>query len=201
MFSRLNHFEPYVRRRVSELLCRVAIDSPHLIIFPAVVGAQETSDVAKITDEVEEKNVELEWKNSSLQFCFSSLLETLSMQSPKTVKQSQLLVRELRRISLLWDELWLLSLSQVYAENLKKFQSFDADFQKTNQSAEKIVLFTEKYHLLMRPVLFVFERLHDWTSKPPETNHERKFQEKFSKHIEDTLEVSNLQFRRCLYEI
>lgn len=199
LFSRLNHFEPYVRRRVSELLCRVAIDSPHLIIFPAVVGAQETSDVAKITDEVEEKNVELEWKNSSLQFCFSSLLETLSMQSPKTVKQSQLLVRELRRIALLWDELWLLSLSQVYAENVKKFQAFDVDFQKTNQSPEKIILFTEKYHLLMRPVLFVFERLHDWTSKPPETNHEKKFQEKFSKHIEDTLEVRNLQFRRFNY--
>jgi PI-3-kinase-related kinase SMG-1 len=28
-----------VRRRVSELLCRVAEDAPHLITFPAVVGA------------------------------------------------------------------------------------------------------------------------------------------------------------------
>lgn len=39
LFSRLNHPEPYVRRRVSELLCRVAQDAPHLITFPAVVGA------------------------------------------------------------------------------------------------------------------------------------------------------------------
>lgn len=165
LFSRLNHHEPYVRRRVSELLCRVAIDSPHLIIFPTVVGAQETKDVSKITDESEEKNLELEWKNSSLTFCFTSLLETLSMQSPETVNQVQLLVRELRRISLLWDELWLQSLSQVYAENVKRFQTFENEFQKTDQSSEKIVLFTEKYRLLMRPVLFVLERLQEWTSK------------------------------------
>lgn len=39
LFSRLSHPEPYVRRRVSELLCRVAEDAPHLITFPAVVGA------------------------------------------------------------------------------------------------------------------------------------------------------------------
>lgn len=187
LFSRLNHHEPYVRRRVSELLCRVAIDSPHLIIFPTVVGAQETMDVAKITDDDETKNIVQEYKNSSLTFCFNSLLETLSMQSPKTVSQVQLLVKELRRISLLWDELWVLSLTQVYAENVKKFQNFDNEFQKTDQSAEKIVLFTEKYRLLMRPVLFVLERLNEWTSKTPETNNERNFQEKFSKFIELTI--------------
>lgn len=187
LFSRLNHHEPYVRRRVSELLCRVAIDSPHLIIFPTVVGAQETMDVAKITDEDAEKNVELEWKNSSLTFCFNSLLETLSMQSPKTVSQVQLLVRELRRISLLWDELWLLSLSQVYGENVKKFQNFNNEFQKLNQTPDKVDLYTEKYRLLMRPVLFVLERLHEWTSKTPETNNERNFQEKFSRFIEMTI--------------
>lgn len=187
LFSRLNHHEPYVRRRVSELLCRVAVDSPHLIIFPTVVGAQETCmDVGKITED-DDKNVEMEWKNSSLTFCFNSLLETLSMQSPETVSQVQLLVRELRRISLLWDELWLLSLSQVYGENMKRFQNFDYEFQKTDKSPEKIILFTEKYRLLMRPVLFVFERLQEWTSRAPETNNERNFQERFSKFIEMTI--------------
>lgn len=187
LFSRLNHHEPYVRRRVSELLCRVAIDSPHLIIFPTVVGAQETMDVAKITDEEAERNVESEWKNSSLIFCFNSLLDTLSMQSPKTVSQVQLLVRELRRISLLWDELWLLSLSQVYGENVKKFQNFDNEFQKLSQTPDKVELYTEKYRLLMRPVVFVLERLQEWTSKTPETNNERSFQEKFSKFIDNTI--------------
>lgn len=39
LFSRMGHPEPYVRRRVAELLCRLAEDAPHLITFPAVVGA------------------------------------------------------------------------------------------------------------------------------------------------------------------
>ncbi len=38
LFSRLNHPEAYVRQSVSELLCRVAQDAPHLIVYPAVVG-------------------------------------------------------------------------------------------------------------------------------------------------------------------
>ena len=40
LFSRLNHPEPYVRRSITELLCRIATDTPHLIVYPAVVGSQ-----------------------------------------------------------------------------------------------------------------------------------------------------------------
>ncbi|KAG8199800.1 hypothetical protein JTE90_000893 [Oedothorax gibbosus] len=39
LFSRLNHPEPYVRHSISDLLSRVAIAAPHLIVFPAVVGS------------------------------------------------------------------------------------------------------------------------------------------------------------------
>lgn len=39
LFSRLSHPEPYVRRRISELLTRLAENAPHLITFPAVVGS------------------------------------------------------------------------------------------------------------------------------------------------------------------
>jgi len=163
------------------------MDSPHLIIFPTVVGAQDKSmDVTKLTSE-HSGNSETEWKNSSLTFCFTSLLDTLSMQSPKTVSQVQLFVRELRRIALLWDELWLLSLSQVYAENVKKLQNFEAEFQSTDKSSEKISLFTEKYRLLMRPVLFVMERLQSYCSKTPETNNERAFQERFLTFIDEII--------------
>ena len=41
LFCRLNHTEPYVRKSISELLCRIAKDLPHLIIYPAVVGSQD----------------------------------------------------------------------------------------------------------------------------------------------------------------
>ncbi len=47
LFSRLNHPESYVRQSVSELLCRVAQDAPHLIVYPAVVGCSTTKTNVK----------------------------------------------------------------------------------------------------------------------------------------------------------
>jgi PI-3-kinase-related kinase SMG-1 len=41
LFCRLNHPESYVRQSITDLLCRVARDFPHLIIYPAVVGSQD----------------------------------------------------------------------------------------------------------------------------------------------------------------
>ena len=47
LFSRLNHPEPYVRQSVSDLLCRVGQDAPHLIVYPAVVGCSSGKDLVK----------------------------------------------------------------------------------------------------------------------------------------------------------
>ena len=43
LFSRLNHPVRAVRNRISDLICRIAEDFPHLIIFPAVVGGASSS--------------------------------------------------------------------------------------------------------------------------------------------------------------
>ena len=48
LFSRLNHPEAYVRNSIAELLCRVAQDSPHLIVYPAVVGCAVAPNRAKM---------------------------------------------------------------------------------------------------------------------------------------------------------
>lgn len=47
LFSRLSHPESYVRLSVSDLLCRVAHDAPHLIVYPAVVGYSSGKDIGK----------------------------------------------------------------------------------------------------------------------------------------------------------
>ena len=44
LFSRLNHPEANVRQSVSDLLCRVGQDSPHFIIYPAIVGASHKQE-------------------------------------------------------------------------------------------------------------------------------------------------------------
>lgn len=42
LFSRLNHPEAYVRRSIAGLLCRVAQQSPHLIVYPVVVATMRS---------------------------------------------------------------------------------------------------------------------------------------------------------------
>lgn len=112
LFSRLNHPESYVRLRVSDLLCRVAEDAPHLITFPAVVGALEGGlkfDFSEITlpkdclsqnnesceenelneedDNYDSDDNEEVVTNNSLQICFKTMVDTLSKQDPETIAQ------------------------------------------------------------------------------------------------------------------
>jgi PI-3-kinase-related kinase SMG-1 len=120
-----------------------------------------------------------------LSSCFSSLLDTLSKQSPETVKQVQLFVKELRRITILWDEKWLMALQQIYGEYAKRFQNFDNEIQKATGDKSA---FEEKYGLLQKPILYVLERLLEFTSRYPETANEKLFQERFGDLIDGLIE-------------
>ncbi|CAG9824418.1 unnamed protein product [Phaedon cochleariae] len=215
LFSRLNHPESYVRHRVSDLLCRVAEDAPHLITFPAVVGALEGGlkfDFSEITlpkdclsqnnesgeeNEVneDEDNYEsdTEEASNSLQICFKTMVDTLSKQDPETIAQVQTLVKELRRITLLWDELWLGTLAQHQSEINKRQQQLEYEIEKVNENTsldkeEKASLIAEKHRIIIKPLIFVLEQLLDVTSVEADTPHERQFQEK---HLEDIKEVIN----------
>lgn len=199
LFSRMNHHEPYVRRCVSELLCRVAKDSPHLIIFPTVVGAAQgqrtdLADISMASEDFDEETNLMEMDSSGLTNCFNSLLDTLSKEASETVSQVQLLVRELKRITLLWDELWLVTLVQIYSEWAKRFIAFESEVQKYKNTTEKSVILAGKHNIMIKPVIFVMEKLYEMTSRKPETNHERNFQEKYQKIIEDTINVLRQSF-------
>lgn len=196
LFSRLNHHEPYVRKRVSELLCRVARDSPHLIIFPAVVGAAQEQRV-KITDLTGFSSAENQEtpSNSALTICFNSLLDTLLKQASEQVQQVQLMVRELKRITLLYEELWLSSLTQIYSECAKRITILENDLAKmsaeesnSKKTADnKRTVLADKYRVIVRPILFVMERLFEITSSKAETANELAFQDRFSTAIQETV--------------
>lgn len=184
-----------MRKRVSELLCRVARESPHLIIFPAVVGAaqEQRVDINELSVATEGDRNDEHTSQSALTICFNSLLDTLSKQAAEQVSHVQLLVRELKRVTLLWEELWLSSLTQVYSECVKRMTVFENDLKRTindpddETSENKRALLSEKYRLIVRPILFVMERLFEVTSTKAETQNERAFQERYSKAIEETI--------------
>lgn len=215
LFSRLNHPEAYVRKRVSELLCRVAEDAPHLITFPAVVGALEggvkfnfseitlpkdclsqnhaAPDDSYLNDVYDNFDSDKEDSKNVLQSCFKSMVETLSKQAPETISQVQVLVKELRRITLLWDELWLGTLAQYQSEIIKRQQQLEQEIDKVNENPslgkeEKISLIAEKHRIIIKPIIFVLEQLNDVTTATPETPHEKQFQERFSSIIKEALD-------------
>ncbi|XP_076263990.1 serine/threonine-protein kinase Smg1 isoform X2 [Rhynchophorus ferrugineus] len=216
LFSRLNHPENYVRHRVSDLLCRVAEDAPQLITFPAVVGALEggvkfefgdiklpKDCLSQNNDDIEENDLENEEDNyesdndegvdNSLQACFKTMVDTLSKQDPETISQVQTLVKELRRITLLWDELWLGTLAQHQSEISKRQYQLEYEIEKVNENInltkeEKSSLIAEKHRIIIKPIIFVLEQLNDVTSVEPETPHEKYFQEKYMADIKDVIE-------------
>lgn len=176
----------------------MARDSPHLIIFPTVVGAAQEQRV-NIT-ELSSLSVGQQYDaqlttNSALTICFNSLLDTLSKQASEQVQQVQLMVRELKRITLLWEELWLSSLSQVYSEcakrvailenDVNKLTAEELNFKQTDEVKRTVLI--ERYHVIVRPILFVMERLWDATSGKAETANEHAFQDRFSTTIQDTI--------------
>lgn len=213
LFSRLNHPESYVRHRVSDLLCRVAEDAPQLITFPAVVGALEGGlkfDFSEITlpkdclsqnnegNEDNELNEDDDYDSdneepvNTLQACFKTMVDTLSKQDPETITQVQTLVKELRRITLLWDELWLGTLAQHQSEITKRQQQLEYEIEKVNDnvnlsSEEKISLIAEKHRIIIKPIIFILEQLLDVTSVEAETPHEKEFQEKYLDDIKDVI--------------
>lgn len=195
LFSRLNHHEPYVRKRVSELLCRVAKDAPQLIIFPAVVGSvqEKKVDINELSggDSAEPTPKDSGDETLGLVYCFNALLDILSRDAPETVQQVKVLVHELRRISLLWDEFWVISMQQIYSEYNKSFINFENELAKITESGQlekKRALLIEKHKLLHRPLVFVLEQLYEMTSRSPETIHERHFQDRFLKYISMMIE-------------
>ncbi len=145
LFCRLNHPEPYVRQAVSDLLCRVAKDLPHLIIFPAVVGCQdgptrienmhtkqdtvgllsqeasaeegaeqEATSVGLEPDEEDESADEGETEEKvELKNTYKYLLDALVGIEPRRIEEVKLFVGEMRRITLLREEMWIGALNQI----------------------------------------------------------------------------------------
>lgn len=124
-------------------------------------------------------------QDATLNFCFASMVDTLSNQAPETVQQVQLLVSELRRITLLWDELWLMSLAQLNGEFARRISQLENELSRLKKNenldeSEKERIVTEKYRIIMKQLLFVLEQLHNATSKTPETPNEEQFQERYN---------------------
>uniref|UniRef100_A0A8C2ZQ79 non-specific serine/threonine protein kinase n=1 Tax=Cyclopterus lumpus TaxID=8103 RepID=A0A8C2ZQ79_CYCLU len=199
LFSRLNHPEAYIRQSICSLLCRVAQDSPHLILYPAIVGSlslggeAQNEEEEEEEEEKEEQQKEQESDQAMMQDCYSKIVEKLSFANPTMVLQVQQLVGELRRVTLLWDELWLGVLQQQHMHVLRRIQQLEDEVKRvqnnnTLRRDEKTAIMREKHSALMRPVVFALDHVCSITAAPAETPHETWFQQTYGDSITSALE-------------
>uniref|UniRef100_T1KSW0 non-specific serine/threonine protein kinase n=2 Tax=Tetranychus urticae TaxID=32264 RepID=T1KSW0_TETUR len=218
LFARLGHPEPYVRQSISELLCRIGEDSPHLIVFPAVAGSftSNSEDIffeGKITENQSSKNFEEdgnvlcdfdddeaeedEKKDTSvMQNCFAALVDTLGQQNPELISQTKTFIHELRRIIILWDELWIGTLMGHLGEMKKQVTVLEDEIARvyknpslSKEEEEKIIV--TKHRVFLRRVLYILEQTQMITDETPETPHENWFQKNFSKAILNAIKLLN----------
>ncbi|KAL4241086.1 Serine/threonine-protein kinase smg1 [Mactra antiquata] len=217
LFSRLSHPEAYVRQSISDLLCRVAEDAPHLIVYPAVVGSTTTKLETKsetgllnnyltegtecdsvdnnedaVSQEEDDLPVELE-ADSLLHNCIVSMLNTLAANFPQMISDVKQLIEELRRITLLWDELWLGTLNQQHQDVERRISQLENEIKKVEKNhalskEEKTAIIKEKHKTVLKPTVYSMERLHEITSQPAETPHEKWFKETYGQSITNALE-------------
>ncbi|KAG7459406.1 hypothetical protein MATL_G00210290 [Megalops atlanticus] len=162
LFSRLNHPEAYIRHSICSLLCRVAHDSPHLVLYPAIVGSISLGGEAQaagnklpsalptllgniqgealcgggseVASQESGRGEELgpcsSQDQAMMQDCYSKIVDKLSSANPTMVLQVQMLVGELRRVTLLWDELWLGVLQQQHVQVPRRIQQLEGRGQE-----------------------------------------------------------------------
>ncbi|KAH8266834.1 hypothetical protein KR026_005016 [Drosophila bipectinata] len=181
LFSRLNHHEPYVRKSVCALLCRLAESRPQLVIFPAVVGAnREQQQQAASTGETSLPPV----PSTEDACCYGYLLGALSKQAPEAVQHVQLMVKELRRVCLLWDEYWIHSLAHIYNTYVSRVNALATEFRPDDHEGKN-----NRFNCWRPQLLADVEALAALTDRPPETSYERSFRKRFDSPIRVTLEA------------
>ncbi|KAG9067370.1 Serine/threonine-protein kinase smg1 [Linnemannia hyalina] len=173
LFARLDHPEKPVQSLIADLLCKIGLQFPQLIVFHCVVGANSAHNSA----------------------CQRRLLrfigEFLTKSHPELVSQVEHLIRELERITVLWEEMWykkimssISELKNTLQELMEQYQGLDAISGLGLEDKHAVML--DNYQQSVLPLLVPLESLQEAHSVP-ESNHERWFVSTFKGRIQSTL--------------
>lgn len=96
-------------------------------------------------------------KFSFIPFVHIKLYKKYIFQAPEAIAQVRLLVQELRRITLLWDELWLGTLTQHHTEISRRLSQLELEILRVDSNpsltpTERENLVAEKHRIILKPV-------------------------------------------------
>uniref|UniRef100_A0A5K3FKM1 Non-specific serine/threonine protein kinase n=1 Tax=Mesocestoides corti TaxID=53468 RepID=A0A5K3FKM1_MESCO len=209
MLVRLGHPDPAVRQCLVELLCRlIRMTSPETsgtdralasrLVFPVIVGSKGVDCV------------QLDARAKS----HAEIVSTLCAAGcGDMVQQVSSFIEEMRRVAILWEELWSGALTQHVDELNKKISALEQDLKRntvsspsTPASCTSTSLVGEvggessdgetrmnslcklKYQALLTPTFTVLQQLSSLTlDVPAQTSHEAWFQRTFKSYIEETV--------------
>ena len=166
LFARVGHPDKYVRSQVHALIARIGSESPHLIIWPAIVGFDSEDSESGSKQNLEE------------------LFGTLASAYPELIREARSMIGEFVRITVLWEELWMGTLQSVQNDALGRVRQLKDELLRVSQNttlsyAEKTRILGEKCRVIMKPVVASLEKTQRLTSRAPETPHEEWFQSTF----------------------
>ncbi|KAF9114717.1 Serine/threonine-protein kinase smg1 [Mortierella sp. AM989] len=173
LFARLDHPEKPVQTLITDLLCKIGEQYPQLIVFHCVVGANSAH-------------------NSSCQRRLLTFIGDFLIKShPALVSQVQHLIRELERITVLWEEVWYKKIIVSLPELKNTLQELTEQFQGLDTivglgTEDKITVMADNYRQSVIPLLATFESLQE-SNVYPESNHERWFNSTFRDRIRAAL--------------
>ncbi|KAL6068818.1 Serine/threonine-protein kinase smg1 [Balamuthia mandrillaris] len=183
LFARLGHPSSYVQQQVLSLVCKIGQASPHLLVYPAVVG--NNAQQAAITGQFP--------SNLAVSKQFQSIVSSLQEHSPQLITEVQSMISELTRITLLWEEHCLITLQNLMpdvASRIRKLKTeilrVDANIHLTHTEKDNII--EAKYTVIMKPAIVQLERLVTSVSGTAETPHEERFQATFLASMNKALE-------------
>ena len=183
LFARVGHPDAYVRSQVHALIARIGSESPHLIIWPAIVGYDSEDGGSR----------------SHLEQLFS----TLATARPELIREARSMIGELGRITVLWEELWMGTLHNVQNDALGRVRQLKDELKRVSRNttlsyAEKTRILGEKCRAIMKPVVASLEKTQRLTSRAPETPHEEWFQSTFGATLDAA--IKDLKHPRNAWE-
>jgi PI-3-kinase-related kinase SMG-1 len=214
LFARLGNNAEFVRAQVQVLIARIGDESPHSVVcalarssirlqagpsnprhasaccracsgieradrrYPAVVGANEDA----------------EGTEASLAQ-FELIKSKLAKNHAQMMQEIELLIAELSRITVLWDEQWLSTLHELTQPISSRLRTIDEECArvraiKTLTSSEKQRIVGEKYAAIMKPMVVALEKMQQKTyARAPETPHEEALVQRFAESLDEAIRV------------
>ncbi|OUM63666.1 hypothetical protein PIROE2DRAFT_43245, partial [Piromyces sp. E2] len=182
LFTRLDHPEPFVQDQICSLICRIGIISPHLIVYPAIVGIS-TATVA--------------YDNNDTRCLYQNIIDSLIQSgSEMLVKEIQKMISELQRVTVLWEETLLNKLTQLQGETDKRFARLKKENERVNNNnqltkEEKDDIIKNNYNSLLKPVIHIIESFYNEINNEPQNDHERWFHQNYKEILEEA--INNLK--------